>query len=58
MMLDANFRRQARVCLGLAEAVDDHHLSERLRAMAQDLLAKAEETAESPNMPAVPAYCP
>jgi hypothetical protein len=54
MMLGVNFRRQARVCLRLAEACDDHHLADRLKAMAADLLSKADETEEFPaeNAPA------
>jgi hypothetical protein len=55
MIFGVNFRRQARVCLGLAEACDDQHLAERLKAMAADLLAKAEETEERPTNE--PVYC-
>ena len=59
MIFGVNFRRQARVCLRLAEACDDRHLAERLKAMAADLLSKAEETEEFPkeNAPGEPAYC-
>src|ERR1700692_2957354 len=49
MILEANFRRQAHVCLRLAEACDDQHLAARLKAMAADLFSKADETEERPN---------
>jgi hypothetical protein len=51
MIFGANFRRQAHVCLRLAEACDDQHLAERLKAMAADLFSKADETEERPNEP-------
>ena len=59
MMFGVNFRRQARVCLRLAEACDDQHLAERLKDMAADLFSKADETEEFPteNVPGEPAYC-
>jgi hypothetical protein len=59
MILEANFRRQARVCLRLAEACDDQHLAARLKAMAADLISKADETEERPNENAAgePACC-
>jgi hypothetical protein len=59
MILGVNFRHQARVCLRLAEACDDPHLAERLKAMAADLFSKADEIEEHPNenAPGVPAYC-
>ena len=43
MLLAQDFWRQAHVCAELADDCDDPHLAERLRAMASDLLAKAEE---------------
>jgi hypothetical protein len=58
MIFGANFRRQAHVCLRLAEACDDQHLAERLKAMAADLFSKADETEERPNENAgESAYC-
>ena len=45
-MLRMDFRRQAQVCLRLAEACDDQHLAERLRFMAEDLFSKAEHSDE------------
>jgi hypothetical protein len=51
MIFGANFRRQAHVCLRLAEDSDDQHLAERLKAMAADLFSKADETEERPNEP-------
>jgi hypothetical protein len=59
MIFGANFRRQAHVCLRLAEDSDDQHLAERLKAMAADLFSKADETEERPNENAAnePAYC-
>ena len=46
MFLAQGFRRQAHVCTRLADDCDDPRLAERLRAMASDLLAKAEELKE------------
>ena len=43
MLLAMDFRRQARVCARLAEECDDFRLAERLRRMASDLLAKADD---------------
>ena len=43
MLLAMDFRRQARVCARLAEECDDRRLAERLRRMASDLLAKADD---------------
>jgi hypothetical protein len=43
MLLAMDFRRQARVCARLAEECDDRRLAERLRKMASDLLAKADD---------------
>jgi hypothetical protein len=59
MIFGANFRRQAHVCLRLAEDSDDRHLAERLKAMAVDLFSKADQTEERPNENVVsePAYC-
>lgn len=42
-------RRQARVCAQLAEDCADQHLAERLKAMASNLLAKADEFEELPS---------
>jgi hypothetical protein len=46
MLLAIDFRRQARVCARLAEECDDRRLAERLKRMASDLLAKAEDFEE------------
>ena len=46
MLLAVDFRRQARVCARLAEECDDLRLAERLRRMASDLLAKADDFEE------------
>jgi hypothetical protein len=43
MLLAMDFRRQARVCARLAEECDDRRLAERLKKMASDLLAKADD---------------
>ena len=43
MLLGVDFRRQARVCARLAEDCDDRRLAERLKSMALDLLAKADD---------------
>jgi hypothetical protein len=48
MLLATDFRRQARVCARLAEECDDLRLAERLRRMASDLLAKADDFEEFP----------
>jgi len=48
MLLAMDFRRQARVCVRLAEECDDLRLAERLRRMASDLLAKADDFEEFP----------
>ena len=44
-----DFRRQARVCARLAEDCDDKRLAERLKTMASDLLAKADDFEELPS---------
>jgi hypothetical protein len=49
MLLAMDFRRQARVCARLAEDCDDRRLAERLRRMASDSLAKADEFEELPH---------
>ena len=49
MLLGVDFRRQARVCARLAEDCDDRCLAERLKAMALDLLAKADDFEELPS---------
>ena len=46
MLLGVDLRRQARVCARLAEECDDRHLSERLKTMASNLLAKADHFEE------------
>jgi hypothetical protein len=46
MIFGADARRQAEVCTRLAEECEDRHLAERLRDMAADLLAKADEFEE------------
>ena len=51
MLLAEDFRRHAHVCARLAEDCDDPRLAERLRAMASDLLAKAEESGDDPQQP-------
>jgi hypothetical protein len=43
MLLAVDCRRQARVCARLAEDCDDLQLADRLRAMASDLLALADD---------------
>jgi hypothetical protein len=48
MLLAMDFRHQARVCARLAEDCDDHRLAERLRKMASDLLAKADDFEDLP----------
>ena len=49
MLLTVDFRRQARVCARLAEDCDDKRLAERLKTMASDLLAKADDFEELPS---------
>jgi len=49
MLLGVDFRRQARVCTRLAEDCDDQRLAERLKTMAADLLAKADDFEELPS---------
>jgi len=49
MLLGVDFRRQARVCERLAEDCDDRRLAERLKKMASDLLAKADDFEELPS---------
>lgn len=48
MVLAIDFRRQARVCVRLAEECEDRHLAERLRLMAADLTGKADAIEELP----------
>ena len=48
MFFAADGRRQARVCARLAEDCEDQHLAERLRLMAADLAAKANEAEDAP----------
>ena len=49
MLLAVDFRRQARVCARLSEDVDDPRLAARLKTMALDLLAKADDFEELPS---------
>jgi hypothetical protein len=49
MIFAAHWRRQARVCARLADDCEDQHLAERLRLMAADLAAKADEVEELPS---------
>jgi hypothetical protein len=48
MTFASEWRRQARVCARLAEDCEDQHLAERLRLMAANLAAKADEVEELP----------
>lgn len=48
MIFAGDWRRQARVCARLAEDCEDQYLAERLRLMAADLAAKADEVEERP----------
>jgi hypothetical protein len=48
MIFASYWRRQARVCARLAEDCDDQYLAERLRLMAANLAAKADEVEELP----------
>lgn len=48
MLFGLDFRRHARVCARLAEECDDHYLADRLKAMASDLLAIADDLEETP----------
>lgn len=43
MIFAGDWRRQAQVCARLAEDCEDQRLAERLRMMAADLAAKADE---------------
>jgi hypothetical protein len=47
-MIFVELRRQARVCARLAEDCEDRHLADRLRLMAADLVAKADDFEELP----------
>jgi hypothetical protein len=44
-----DFRRQARVCARLAEDCFDRRLTERLKKVAADLLAKTDDFEELPS---------
>jgi hypothetical protein len=48
MIFAGDWRRQAHVCARLAEDCEDQHLAERLKLMAADLDAKADEVEDSP----------
>ena len=43
MTFASYLRQHAKECLRLSEAVADEHLSDRMKAMAEDLLQKAQE---------------
>jgi hypothetical protein len=49
MIFGADARRHAAVCSRLAEECEDKHLAERLRDMASNLRAKADELEELPS---------
>ncbi len=49
MILGQNLRRQARVCARLADDCDDRNLAERLKIMAADLLAEADDFEDLPS---------
>ena len=49
MVLAMNLRGQARVCARLAEDSKDRYLAERLKLMAKNLLAKADDIEELPS---------
>jgi hypothetical protein len=49
MTFAADWRRQAAVCARLAEDCEDQHLAERLRLMAANLAAKADEVEDVPS---------
>jgi hypothetical protein len=49
MLLAVDFGRRARVCARLAEDCDDKRLAERLKTMASDLLANADDFEELPS---------
>jgi len=49
MLFGAGLRRQARVCALLAEECNDPYLADRLKMMATDLIAKADECEELPS---------
>ena len=48
MVLAIDLRRQARVCARLADECEDQHLANRLRLMAANLAAKADDAEELP----------
>jgi len=48
MICAGHLRRQARVCARLAEDCEDQHIAERLRLMAVNLAAKADDVEELP----------
>ncbi len=49
MVLGCHLRRQALVCARLADDCEDKYLADRLKAMAADLVAKADEFEELPS---------
>ena len=49
MVFEPDLRRQARVCARLAEDCDDPYLAKRLKMVAMDFLAKADELEELPS---------
>ena len=48
IVIFVELRRQARVCIRLAQECEDQHLANRLRMMAADLAAKADDIEELP----------
>jgi hypothetical protein len=48
MIFASDWLRQARVCARLAEDCEDRHLAERLKLMAADLAARADEIEHAP----------
>ena len=49
MVRAMDFRRQAQVCVRLAEDCGERYLAERFRKMATDLLAKADDFDDLPS---------
>jgi hypothetical protein len=48
IVIFVELRRQARVCIRLAQEREDQHLANRLRMMAAELTAKADDIEELP----------
>ena len=49
IVIFVELRRQARICNRLAQECEDQHLANRLRMMAADLAAKADNIEELPS---------